>query len=164
MRPSSLLLILAFSICSASQTTPKGFQYITDIVNPGGWPIPAHGPQLATELRPFGRDHEIVKAISYGAVDHFGLPLYYENESGELVLQSFYFHTRALYAFELDGNRFGYGALVEGEGMSLATFVYWLDIEGDGVFRRIAWGSGDRLEIPRWALNKKKSDELCGHR
>jgi hypothetical protein len=160
MRLAVLLLTLTFSICCSSQTTPNGFQYFNDIVNPAGWPIPAHGRRLATELRPFGKNRVDVKAISYKVGHRFGLPVYYKNESGDLVLQSFYFNTRSFYAFELDGSRFGYGALVEGQGIGLATFVCWLDADGDGVFRRIAWGPDGRLEIPQWVLNKEKSDAL----
>ncbi len=164
MKLSILLLILTFSVCGASQAAPNGAQCFSVIVKPGGWPIPAHGPWLAMKLMPFGKDREDVEAVSYKTVHCFGLPFYYKSEAGDLALQFFCFHTRALYALELNGARFGHGAIVEGQGIGLASSVYWLDVDEDGVFGRIVCGSNEKLEIPQSVLNKKKSDALVAHR
>jgi len=156
MRTIALLFLIAWTSCCSAQTPQNRPEYFSDIIKPSGWRIPTHGPVLGLESKSFGKSRSIVKAIRYKPLDHFAMPSFYKDEQGELVLSSHYFRARTFYAFEHNGVRFGYGAFVEGEGLGTAVPVYWLDMDGDGIFRRIAWGSEDRLEIPDWVERTRK--------
>ena len=148
-------LLVVWTSCCVSQTPHNGDKYFSDIVKPRGWPIPPHGREVRSESRSFGKDHEDVRVIFYKPLHHFGLPSYYKDAQGELVLRSFYWNAKKIYALEQHGVRFGYGAYVEGEGVGIAGPVFWLDMDGDGRFRRISWGPEDQLEVPGWVKRVK---------
>lgn len=152
MRTFALLVIIAFASCCTPQTAHDGVKHLAEIIKPSGWPIPVHGPSLGIESTPFGKRHDVVKAIRYKPRGHFPLPFYYLDEQGALVLRSYYWHAKTLYALEYNGARFGYTALAEGEGIGIAGPVYWIDMDGDGNFEKVRWGSSEELEIPKWVV------------
>jgi hypothetical protein len=144
---------MSAAICT-SQSTSTHSQYFTGIVKPSGWQIPRHGEQISAKVLPFGKDREQVHAVLYHVPQHFEVPLYFRNEDGDLVLRSFWFHAESFYALEFDGVRFGYWAMVKGEGIGLATTVTWLDTDGNGVFCRIVVGTDKELTVPQWVRKK----------
>lgn len=155
MKLFAVFILLLYPALCPSQPAPQGTRGFPVVDRLGGWTIPPHAAPFAREARPYGKNHQLVNVIRYKSSRDFPISFYYQNAAGVLVVNSFYFYADEVDALEFNGARFAYFAVARGKQVSFVIAVRWLDVEGDGVYTRIVWGS-DEPDIPEWALNGKK--------
>lgn len=120
------------------------------VVQPAGWRLPrlgriaGSGP-VKKDWAPEGVTYTAFEPVPEQTLE---LPRYCDRD-GVLVLNTLRFSTDKITRYEFNGVPFAYSAFVRGVDVGLDSEVWWIDVQGKGVFSEFHWG-GTTVSVPGW--------------
>ena len=149
-----------FSYQTSGQTTKQSPDAKTvpveRVIRKAGWPVPEDRKTNEKSAKTVTMDGIQVRATSMPVDDKLiEIEDFYTTQSGELSISPFTCVLNAMIAYDVDGVRFAYKAtyvyayFLEREGVvhtGAATEMYYVDIDGDGIFEERRLGH-DELKL-----------------